>query len=114
MDKCDEWDFSHGPIRMPPRETQATINSWQRDHFPTATSAGVTGHLREEIREFFDAPDDRLAAVEAADIVILLYCWAMLNGVDLHEEIDRKMVINRRREWNIQPDGTGRHTFKEE
>lgn len=92
------------------RETQLSINLWQLEHFPTAKSAGVVNHLREEFREFLDAPSDENAAEEAADIVILLYCWAMLNRVDLHAEIDRKMAKNRARQWNIQADGTGRHT----
>lgn len=47
---------------------------------------------------------------ELCGIVILLYCWAMMCGLDLHAEIDRKMAKNRSRQWNILPDGTGRHT----
>lgn len=90
-------------------ETQASINRWQTEQFPTARSAGVVNHVREEFTEFLNASDEA-AAEEAADIVILLYCWAMLNGVDLHAEIDRKMAENRTRTWAIQADGTGRHT----
>lgn len=93
-------------------ETQASINEWQRERFPTATNAGVIKHLREEFEEFISADGWGTtieASEEAADVVMLLYCWAMLNGVDLHAEIDRKMAKNRAREWNIQPDGTGRH-----
>jgi NTP pyrophosphatase (non-canonical NTP hydrolase) len=90
-------------------ETQATINQWQAEHFPTARSTGVVNHLCEEFREFLNAPSDADAVEEAADIVILLYFWAMLNGIDLHAEIDRKMAKNRARRWAIQADGTGRH-----
>lgn len=91
-------------------ETQESINAWQCDTFPHASDEGVVKHLREEFGEFLDAKDGAAAAEEAADLVILLYCWAMNNGVDLHAEIDRKMAKNRGRSWNIQPDGTGRHT----
>lgn len=91
-------------------ETQATINQWQRQQFPAAGAIGVVNHLREEFWEFLDAPSDEAAVQEAADIVILLYSWAMLNGIDLHAEIDRKMEKNRARQWTIQDDGTGRHT----
>lgn len=91
------------------RETQQSINSWQLEHFPTATEKGVVKHLTEEFIEFTVAETNEQAAEEAADLVIILYCWSMLKGIDLHEQIDKKMLINRRREWNIQPDGTGRH-----
>jgi NTP pyrophosphatase (non-canonical NTP hydrolase) len=91
-------------------ETQATINAWQRETFPTATTNGVIGHLREEFEEWLTAESDELAGVEAADLVILLYCWCDQVGIDLHAEIDKKMVRNRARTWHIQPDGTGRHT----
>ncbi len=93
----------------PSRETQASINAWHQEHFPNATLEGVLGHLREEFHEFLDAQTLAESAIEAADLVIILYSWAALNGVDLHAAIDAKMSINRAREWNIQPDGTGRH-----
>jgi NTP pyrophosphatase (non-canonical NTP hydrolase) len=90
-------------------ETQASINAWQCQHFPNATERGVCDHLHEEFREFREAPTDVAALEEAADIVIILYCWAMLHGFDLHAAINNKMSINRERNWVIQPDGTGRH-----
>lgn len=90
-------------------ENQESINRWQIEHFPNATEAGVVKHLAEEFQEFLNAPGDYEAVEEAADIVIILYYWAMLKGFNLHEAIDAKMVKNRRRSWNIQPDGTGRH-----
>jgi hypothetical protein len=88
------------------RETQASINKWQRERFPFATTEGVLNHLNEEVIEFFLEP----SAEEAADIMILLYGWAGKVGVDLLAEVDKKMLKNRHRKWNIQPDGTGRHT----
>lgn len=91
------------------RETQESINEWQREHFSNATIEGVVNHLKEEFQEFIDAKGEYETAIEAADIVIILYCWAMLNNVDLHAAIDAKMGINRSRKWNIQLDGTGRH-----
>lgn len=90
-------------------ETQGSINQWQQEHFPTATERGVVKHLKEEFREFLDAESDTAALEEAADVVIILYCWAMLNNFSLHDAIDAKMHKNRTRQWNIQPDGTGRH-----
>lgn len=91
------------------RETQTSVNQWQEEQFPNATTDGIIKHLREEFNEFLDDPSPE----EAADIVILLYAWANAwankVGIDLHDEVDKKMIKNRNRSWNIQPDGTGRH-----
>lgn len=91
------------------KEDQKSINLWQKKHFPNANIEGVIRHLKEEFQEFLSAGDRHETAIEAADLVIILYCWAMLNNVDLHAAIDAKMSINRSRKWAIQPDGTGRH-----
>lgn len=90
-------------------ETQATINEWQRQHFPDATRSGIVKHICEEFREWLEAPTDAEALIEAADIVILFYAWCQRHNFDLHAAIDAKMQKNRQREWHIQPDGTGRH-----
>lgn len=90
-------------------ETQATINEWQNSVFPTRTVEGDIAHLKEEFQEFLDATSLDIQAVEAADLVILLYAWANDTGIDLHDHIDAKMEINRARQWRILPDGTGRH-----
>lgn len=90
-------------------ETQQSINEWQLKHFPTATLEGIKKHIAEEHHEFQTAETNMEALVEAADIVILLYDWAQRNGFDLHAAIDFKMERNRRRDWVIQSDGTGRH-----
>jgi len=91
-------------------ETQATINRWQAEQFPDATEEGILDHLREEFNEFLGSATQAETMVEAADLVILLYAWAGKVGGDLHAAVDAKMGINRARTWNIQPDGTGRHT----
>lgn len=105
------------------RETQETINQWQNATFPEATPQGVTRHLLEEIDEFCEIVCDPLnedrpltdselnsLIFEAVDMIILIYAWADKHGVfDIHKMVDAKMAINRQREWNIQPDGTGRH-----
>ena len=48
-------------------------------------------------------------AEEMADVVIVLYRAASAAGIDLHTEIDRKMAINRKRDWRREAGGTGRH-----
>ena len=90
-------------------ETQKTINEWQKRNFPDATEGGTLKHIEEEFFEFMYMPgSDKIE--EAADLIITLYHWALLKDVDLHAIVDGKMKINRNRTWNIQPDGTGRHT----
>lgn len=105
-------------------ETQETINTWQDQTFPNATLEGITKHLIEEIDELKDMllelqspvrirniADIHDTAFEAADVIILIYAWAKKHGIRIHEQfVDIKMGINRGRTWNIQPDGTGRHT----
>jgi 5'-deoxynucleotidase YfbR-like HD superfamily hydrolase len=90
-------------------ETQATINQWQSEVFPNRTVDGDITHLKEEFKEFLDASSLAIQAIEAADIVILLYAWASDVGINLQDHIDAKMKINRARKWRILPDGTGRH-----
>lgn len=100
------------------RETQQSINEWQRQHFPNATPQGVLRHFQEEVRELLDAiaelkpdyPSYIKLCHEFADVYILLcaLCQEYMN-TDLHAVVDRKMQVNRARQWNIQPDGTGRH-----
>jgi NTP pyrophosphatase (non-canonical NTP hydrolase) len=103
------WADIHARRLRPRIETQESINAWQGRHFPDATSEGVVNHLKEEFQEFLTENDKLETAVEAADLVILLYAWAGKHGLDLHAAIDAKMKINRSREWTIQEDGTRRH-----
>lgn len=51
---------------------------------------------------------DKIPA-ETADVLIVLYNIAGMRGFDLHEEVDRKMKINRARRWHKLGDGTGYH-----
>ncbi len=51
----------------------------------------------------------RSAPAEIADVVIVLYRLASELGVDLLEEIDHKMQINRARQWHRTGDGHGYH-----
>jgi len=91
-------------------ETFDTINEWQRVTFPAATLDGVLNHIGEEWREFQDAMTATGKIDEAADLIILLACFIdQMSGVGAQRFVDDKMRRNRARQWNIQPDGTGRH-----
>lgn len=60
-------------------------------------------------------PDDKLhkltpeIAKELADSMVVNYHAATVMNVDIHDFIDRKMDVNRRRKWKRNADGTGQH-----
>jgi hypothetical protein len=91
-------------------ETFETINRWQNETFPDGTLVGVIDHIREEWVEFLEAEAIDEKVEEAVDLIILLSCYIdRLTGCGAQRAVDWKMAKNRAREWNIQPDGTGRH-----
>lgn len=95
------------------RENQQSICAWTEATFGEASSnARVAARANEEMAELLRAltsDDDHPKAVEeAADVVIILYRLAHRMGCDLHAEIDRKMEINRKREWKVT-NGHGYH-----
>jgi NTP pyrophosphatase (non-canonical NTP hydrolase) len=95
-------------------ETQKTISDWAEQVFgPSSSNARVAARANEEMAELLralTAADDSLKAAEKmADIVIVLYRLAQRMGFDLHYEVERKMQINRNREWKIDGSGHGYH-----
>jgi hypothetical protein len=106
-------DYDEGlPSRR--RETQTSISSWANETFgPAGSNARVAARANEEMAELLRAltADDASpkAGAEVADIVIVLYRLATRLGIDLHAEIDRKMAINRAREWKLDATGHGYH-----
>lgn len=98
-------------------ETQKTISAWSQATFGDAGSnAVVAARALEEMAELLRAlthdDNSQLAAAEIADTVIVLYRLADRMGFDLHDEIDRKMAINRARRWEVGSDGIGYHVRK--
>ncbi|MBY2918897.1 MazG-like family protein [Rhizobium leguminosarum] len=94
-------------------ETQASINDWISTTFgETGSNISVAARANQEMSELVMAlaidDNDPNAVVEAADIVIILYRLAHRFGKDLEAEIDRKMAINRGRNWNVA-NGHGYH-----
>ncbi len=96
------------------REDQTTIERWRTETFgPTSSTMRIAVRANEEMSELLRAlsTDDGnpKAAEEVADIVIVLYGVATRLGVDLHAEVDRKMMINRARRWSLDGTGHGYH-----
>jgi NTP pyrophosphatase (non-canonical NTP hydrolase) len=94
-------------------ETSNTIRVWGDETFGevkdlAALVARARGEL-DELEEAVRAGDIAEAGREAADVVILLHRLVALAGMDLNEQVDAKMAINRARTWKAAGDGTGGH-----
>ncbi len=96
------------------KETQASIYQWVRETFGEPRS---NFQIFERAQEEFDEVNfalvngsvPEIVVEEIADVVIVLSQIAERLGVDLADAIDRKMAINRAREWKTAGDGTGQH-----
>ena len=99
-------------------ETQESVSTWAANTFgPAISNVRVAIRANEEMAELLRAlaSDDESvkAPREAADVLIVLYVLATRLGVDLHEEVDRKMAINRARKWALDGTGHGYHVRDE-
>lgn len=95
-------------------ETQESISAWANQSFgEPASNARVAARANEEMAELLRALTDSdfspKAAEEIADVVIVLYRLATRLGVNLQDEIDAKMAINRDRVWAKSGTGHGYH-----
>lgn len=94
-------------------EYQAEIGAWGDETFPKSTVSVVLAHFEEESKEFVEiAPmipnhPSYDEAEEAADVFLLLLHFAHKKGFSLFEVTERKMAINRNREWNTQAEPAG-------
>jgi NTP pyrophosphatase (non-canonical NTP hydrolase) len=97
------------------KETQQSISEWADATFGGAVSCMRVGaRANEEMAELLRAlsveqPEQSKCLEETADIVIILYRLATRLGGDLHEEINKKMAVNRTREWKRDGSGHGYH-----
>ncbi len=96
-------------------ESQQTIEQWATATFgPPSSNMRIAARANEEMAELIRAlsADDShpKAAEEVADVVIILCRLATYLGVNLWVEVERKMEINRQREWKLTGDGHGYHT----
>lgn len=111
-----------------PHETQYTIAEWNKATFGARSPLDIAKRAEKEFNEMLSAlqrvetarkdgePDSTLrsysadAAMEAADVVIML--MSVVNGLkcDLLRLVDVKMGVNRKREWHHDPvSGSSRH-----
>ncbi len=95
-------------------ETQKTIGQWADETFGRPeTISSLVARAWDEMREMHgavcEAKGRAAVAGECADVAIVLMRLAEFAGFDLQVEIERKMAVNRRREWVRDGNGTGRH-----
>ena len=87
---------------------QHDTGTWADQTFPKSSNESICKHLEEELVEFLDDQSPE----EAADIVLLLMHHAHKNGYNLLYEAEKKLLKNKRRTWESEPnkDGYYKHT----
>lgn len=94
-------------------ETQKSVAEWAEETFGPAKdpSVLVTRAMTEmeELLEAVQEGDMTELGKEAADVTILLWRLMEQHGLDLSEEVTKKMQENRARRWQAKGDGTGKH-----
>jgi NTP pyrophosphatase (non-canonical NTP hydrolase) len=96
------------------QEDQVSISEWAQATFgPVGSNIRVAARANEEMAELLRAltVDDASpkAAEEIADILIVLYRLATRLGVDLQQQVNEKMAVNRARAWNQDGSAHGYH-----
>jgi NTP pyrophosphatase (non-canonical NTP hydrolase) len=94
-------------------ETSQSIRIWGDETFgKVADLSALVARARGELDELdlaIKADDEAEIGREAADVVILLHRLVALAGMDLADQVDAKMAVNRARKWRAAGDGTGGH-----
>lgn len=97
----------------PKPETQQSVTEWAEATFgPVSDQKVLVTRAMTEMDELLEAVDkDDTAEVgkETADIAILLWRLMELRGLNLEDEVTKKMQENRSRRWKPKGDGTGKH-----
>jgi NTP pyrophosphatase (non-canonical NTP hydrolase) len=101
------------------RETQQSISWWASETFgPVSSNIRVAARANEEMAELLRAlsTNDKnpKAHEEMADVLIVLFRLAARMGIDLLDAVDKKMEINRSREWKLDGSGHGYHVRDKE
>lgn len=94
-------------------ETQYTVSQWAELTFgPAGSILRVAVRANEEMAELLHAisvEDLVKAKEELADVIIVLSRVATRLNCDMIVEVDKKMRINRSREWKLDGTGHGYH-----
>ena len=102
-------DYVHvSPAGQEPDIEQLTdrITSWADKVFPQRTQQSALLKMYEEIGELVKNPK---SPDEYADICIMLFDLAKMNGVNVAQAIEHKMYVNEHRIWRETETGTMQH-----
>lgn len=95
------------------KETQHSIAVWSRKTFGPVRNSKAAARALKEMAELAmklaDDDDHPKAGEEVADIVICLIRIIDNQGLEIADEIDKKMRINRARKWKLDGAGCGQH-----
>lgn len=100
------------------REITASITEWVDSTFgvtdnPFRRASRANEEMAELITAIASDESDATIGEEAADVAILLHLICGRVGLDLDEQIARKMEKNRSREWRVDRTGCGYHVKDE-
>lgn len=87
-------------------ELAKEIFVWAENTFPERTDSSMFLKMYSETAELIRSGGDPL---EFADLVILLFDYAVRKDINITEAVRQKLEINRRRTWVIGSDGTMSH-----
>ena len=87
------------------------ITAWADRVFPQRTQQSALLKMYEEIGELVKNPK---SPDEYADICIMLFDLARMNGVNVAQAIEHKMFVNERRTWRETETGTMQHLSDDE
>lgn len=102
-------DYVHvSPAGQEPNIEQLTdrITNWADKVFPQRTQQSALLKMYEEIGELVKNPK---SPDEYADICIMLFDLARMNGVNVAQAIEHKMYVNEHRTWRETEAGTMQH-----
>lgn len=87
---------------------QQEIRKWADGLIPDRTADQAMAKLmNEELPELIASGS--MDALEFADVVILIFDVAYLRGIDIGTAVQRKMEINRKRQWRVNETGVMKH-----
>jgi NTP pyrophosphatase (non-canonical NTP hydrolase) len=101
------------------RENQDTIAKWADESFGDPTSnlrlaIRANAEMAELITELSIDDEHKKAPEEVADIIICLCRLASELGIDMQDEVDKKMEKNRSRNWKVDGTGCAQHVEEDD
>jgi NTP pyrophosphatase (non-canonical NTP hydrolase) len=95
-------------------ETTATITQWVNNAFgvtdnPFRRATRANEEMAELLTAIASGEEPEKIGEEAADVAILMHLICGRLGLDLTEQVTKKMAKNRARQWRVDATGCGYH-----